>query len=452
MAKRIEYQIVGRYMSGKEVTGYHLQSIETGKSGKYTRDQVAFLVGRDQITNCTAQLYQDKVLLRGKGMSLEDLPVQYEDGDTRNTEQLGRIKKGTSTSQAMEQFLIVGTIKSGRNTVGYVLQNAGCGIKKFKRQQVIELAQQGKIGNARVQMYQGKPLLRGIDCNLDELPSENINVAEKPMQSEITQPRKQNEYPSYVVNLLKTFDYVAPKLGLEKYGNFLTKEDGQYRIDFTTKANPDAVCFINISANNITGCYQDMDNDIEDDESYNSSNTEYIKKVFIFFQKFCTTAKEKKSNSNDNRLITLSSLTYDSRYSTNNLTYGVLPYIVDYLAKTEQELKEFVNEIHSIGFGKSETWDGDISKLGVVEDRNNGNSNERIQEYFCNFEDGYGRLSLYLEIAKKTNAKLVIAKSISILDMDGCEISDKNICKEIREAVYKFAKENNVSVKHVINR
>ena len=173
MAKRIEYQIVGRYMSGKEVTGYHLQSIETGKSGRYTRDQVAFLVGRDQITNCTAQLYQDKVLLRGKGMSLDDLPVKYEDDGT-GRENSTRTRKRESTAQAMEQFLIVGTIKSGRNTVGYVIQNAGCGIKKIKRQQVIELARAGKIGNARVQMYQGKPLLRGINCSLDELPVEQI--------------------------------------------------------------------------------------------------------------------------------------------------------------------------------------------------------------------------------------------------------------------------------------
>lgn len=173
-AKRTEYQIVGRYMNGKEVTGYHLQSIDTGKAGRYTKEQVCYLVGRGQITNCTGQLYQDKVLLRGNGMSLEDLPVQYEDGGSRNMEQLGRVRKGTSAEQAMTQFLIVGAIKSGRNTVGYVIQNAGSGIKKVKRQQVIELAQAGRIGNARVQNYNGKLLLRGVGCNLDTLPVENI--------------------------------------------------------------------------------------------------------------------------------------------------------------------------------------------------------------------------------------------------------------------------------------
>lgn len=173
-AKRTEYQIVGRYMDGKEVTAYHLQSIDTGKAGRYSREQVAYLVGRDQITNCIGQIYQDKLLLRGKGMSLEDLPVQQENGTLSRTDNIGKVRRGTSASEAMEQFLIVGTIKSGRNTVGYVIQNAGCGLKRVKRQQVIELAKAGKIGNARVQTYQGRELLRGIGCNLDELPVQTI--------------------------------------------------------------------------------------------------------------------------------------------------------------------------------------------------------------------------------------------------------------------------------------
>ena len=202
-AKRVEYQIVGRYMSGKEVTGYHLQSIETGKSGKFSRDQIAFLIGREQITNCTAQIYQDKVLLRGKGMSLEDLPIQYEDGTTKNTEQLGKVTKGADVSQVMEKFTIVGAIKSGRNTVGYIIQNAGCGIKRIKRQQVIELAQQGKIANARVQMYQGKPLLRGVGCNLDTLPSENIDSPET-NTSEPKNRAKQIPNKNNVIYPLKT--------------------------------------------------------------------------------------------------------------------------------------------------------------------------------------------------------------------------------------------------------
>lgn len=181
-ARRMQYQIVGRYMNGKEVTAYHLQSIETGKAGRYSREQVAYLVGRDQVTNCVGQIYKDGLLLRGKGMSLDSLPIQQENGTLKNTENIGRVRRGTSATDAMEQFLIVGTLKAGRNTVGYIIQNAGCGIKRVNRQKVIELARAGKIGNARVQNYkdkqtgQVKVLLRGVDCNLDALPSEEVNI------------------------------------------------------------------------------------------------------------------------------------------------------------------------------------------------------------------------------------------------------------------------------------
>lgn len=171
-AKRVEYQIVGRYMDGKEVTGYHLQSLSTGKAGRFTREQIAFLVGRGQITNCTGQLYGDRVLLRGVGCNLDSLPVQQEDGSLSRTDQIGHVRKGTSAVDAMTQMMIIGTINQGRNTVGYVVRNAGGRVAKISRKSVIEYARAGRIGNARVQMNNGVELLRGVNCNLNDLPSE----------------------------------------------------------------------------------------------------------------------------------------------------------------------------------------------------------------------------------------------------------------------------------------
>lgn len=180
-AQRVEYQIVGRYMSGKEVTAYHLQSISTGKGGRYTREQVAYLVGREQITNCIAQIYKDKLLLRGKGINLDDLPVKQERKDIDPQEHRS---EADGRTQTMGKLLLVKAIKSGRNTVGYVVQNDGCGAKRFKRQQVIELAKAGKIANARVQNYNGKELLRGFGCNLDQLPAEIIGEQHNGSQEE----------------------------------------------------------------------------------------------------------------------------------------------------------------------------------------------------------------------------------------------------------------------------
>ena len=167
--KRMEYQIVGRYMDGKEVTGYHLQSLESGKSGRYSREQVAYLVGRGQVSNCEGQIYKDKLLLRGVGVSLDDLPVQQESGAISRTSSIGKVRRGTTGADAMTQLMIVKVIASGRNVLGYVLQNAGGGTKNITRAKVMELAKAGRIGNARYQESNGKPILRGVGVNLNAL-------------------------------------------------------------------------------------------------------------------------------------------------------------------------------------------------------------------------------------------------------------------------------------------
>lgn len=170
MATKILYQIVGRYMNGSEVTGYHLQSMETGKQGKYTKEQTIFLVGRGQVTNCSGQIYQDKVILRGVGVSLEDLPVKQENGSLSRTDLIGKVRKGTSSEDAMIQAMVVGSIVDGRNVVGYILKNAGGGTIKAPRDRVIELARNGRIGNMRVQQSNGKDIIRGVGVDLGKLP------------------------------------------------------------------------------------------------------------------------------------------------------------------------------------------------------------------------------------------------------------------------------------------
>lgn len=170
-AQRTKYQIVGRYMDGKEVVAYHLQSLETGKAGRYTREQVCYLVGRDQVTNCSGQIYQDKVLLRGVNCSLDDLPVQYENGVIKNADRMGKVRRNETIDQTMEKVMIVGNIRNGRNTIGYLIRNAGGAQREISREQLMKLAEQGRIGNARVQNYNGNKLLRGVNCDLNQLPS-----------------------------------------------------------------------------------------------------------------------------------------------------------------------------------------------------------------------------------------------------------------------------------------
>ena len=44
-------------------------------------------------------------------------------------------------------------------------------VKDIDRNTLIKLAENGSIGNARVQKYKDIVLLRGLDCNLNEMPS-----------------------------------------------------------------------------------------------------------------------------------------------------------------------------------------------------------------------------------------------------------------------------------------
>lgn len=87
MAARIEYKIIGRYANGREITGYHIQG-SNGASKKMTREQIAFLVGKGQIVNCAAQIYQDKLLLRGVGVALDSLPVKQDPTVTKSKDSI----------------------------------------------------------------------------------------------------------------------------------------------------------------------------------------------------------------------------------------------------------------------------------------------------------------------------------------------------------------------------
>lgn len=177
MAKRTEYVLVGRYMDGRRVTGYHLQDISTGKNGQYSVDQFAYLVGRGQVTNCTGQIYQDTVLYRGaNGTEINSLPVQHADGSLSRADGAGHLRKGDTAQDAMNKLMLVGKIVQGRNTVGFVVRNMGGQTKNLSYNDTFELVRAGRVGNAKAQMYEGKPLIKGNGVNLNELPVMEMNT------------------------------------------------------------------------------------------------------------------------------------------------------------------------------------------------------------------------------------------------------------------------------------
>lgn len=164
-------QIVGRYMDGTSVVGYHVQDLEKCTGRRYTKEQVIYLIGRGIINNCEAQIYQDKVLLRGKGMRLEDLPVQQSDGSLSRTQNIGKVRKGTSAAAAMEQFMIVAYVVDGDRDAGFAIRNSAGHVKHIDRESALKLAKAGRIGNARYQEYNGRRILRSVgETRLHDLP------------------------------------------------------------------------------------------------------------------------------------------------------------------------------------------------------------------------------------------------------------------------------------------
>lgn len=173
-AKRTEYQLTGRYIDEKtkSIVGYHLQSIESGKEGKYSRNQFCYLVGRGQVTNCTGSVSGGRVIIRGKGINIDELPiVAVKRDEIKGSVASGAgARKGAPETSDVSKFRLVGKIKAGNSFIGFVISNAGNGEKKINKDQLIALIQQGRVSNVKYQNYQGRQLLRGVGCSLNELP------------------------------------------------------------------------------------------------------------------------------------------------------------------------------------------------------------------------------------------------------------------------------------------
>lgn len=178
MAGKI-YSVVGRYMDGANVVGYHLVDGETNQGKQYTNEQVAFLVGAKRVENMTGQLYGRDVVFRGKGFELKELPVVRADGSLggAGAARVGHIRRGTTATQAIEQLVVTGAVVEGRSTRGYVVSNGAGQSRYLDRMRVIKMAMDGRIGNARVQNYGGQPILRGVGINLNGLPTMTVEQA-----------------------------------------------------------------------------------------------------------------------------------------------------------------------------------------------------------------------------------------------------------------------------------
>lgn len=202
MAERKEYQMVGRYNKGNEITAYALTNTSDGTTKKYSKEQVVLLVGRGQVDKVDGQVYKDDVLLRGiGGFSINKLPTKVDIDAVENTDEASENLAGEpnpSTYFDVPPILRLDAVaKSGRSVIAYLVFNKMKNTSKaLSRQKVIKLASEKKIENAYTQKdsrSEGGLLLRGLGCSLNDLrpmtPEEmeenGIKVKKKPVADKI---------------------------------------------------------------------------------------------------------------------------------------------------------------------------------------------------------------------------------------------------------------------------
>jgi len=181
LGKNITYRVTGRYMSGSNVEAYHLVG-EDGSQMMANRDRILVLIGHGQIENMRIQFNDGEAIIRGKGVNLNTLPVYdvtkcsyrgNQASQVANNSGVNRTKGSPGT--AMGQFTITKRIMEKNICRGYVVVDMSGTERKISKEKVMELAHARLISNAVLNQCRqpdgkSKIILRGINCNLKELP------------------------------------------------------------------------------------------------------------------------------------------------------------------------------------------------------------------------------------------------------------------------------------------
>lgn len=159
------YEIIGRVTQGTTVLAYVLRDKTNNSKGVLEKGTVEQLALNKQIYNCTAQIYNNIVNLKGINCKLNQLDKFNMDGSP--------VREDTKKKKKIVSDLkIVGKVQNGRTVSEYVVidLNDPDKLMKIPRNLVLELAQDGRFSNATVQMNNSKLMLRGVQGqNLSEL-------------------------------------------------------------------------------------------------------------------------------------------------------------------------------------------------------------------------------------------------------------------------------------------
>lgn len=157
------YRVVGRYMSGANVSAYHLMAND-GSQLAVTKERAIYMVGKGLIDNLRIQTDAEKgVILRGKGINLLSLPVYDE---KRNEIRSGSVTQVTQEGRAhannLNECKITYQIRSDTTCIGYVVEDISGRTLKLRLDKVVEMAQQGILTNATAVKKPGSVDANGV--------------------------------------------------------------------------------------------------------------------------------------------------------------------------------------------------------------------------------------------------------------------------------------------------
>ena len=109
--QRTQYKLAGRYLRGNDTIYYGLITAD-GKEVRATEEVMAYYVGRDQVINVKAQLYKDKVLFRGIGCEIRDLPTIQLDNSVKTKVDNNVQKEISTNTMTKEVYKIICNNKS----------------------------------------------------------------------------------------------------------------------------------------------------------------------------------------------------------------------------------------------------------------------------------------------------------------------------------------------------
>ena len=177
------YRVVGRYMDGSSVEGYHLVGTD-GSQVKATKERIIYMIGKGLVENMRVQASSDEMILRGKGVNLNNLPIYDVNKDAfrgdRNSQEVANTAvrpKTNSDINAMGQLELVKRIMFKTRCLGYMVVDRLGNESRLSREKVIDLGIQKLLSNATVQKYtppgatEATLILRGVGTDLNKLPA-----------------------------------------------------------------------------------------------------------------------------------------------------------------------------------------------------------------------------------------------------------------------------------------